>query len=210
MDAGTPSEMWLLAEEVTVVEAALLLLSIEPHGAAHYVERNAEENQPLYYRAAKQAVMSAIINEQVSGLLVTEGGYPVEQFDFISYDGIDPSLSRLNLQSLRDWLERKGVHHSFFAAQKTSLDLLDESNPRFAPKLAAAVEAWQNFSDVENDKGTVKQRLLKWLRINASRFGLVGDDGSPSETVIEDIAKIANWETTGGVPKIAQRKSDPD
>jgi hypothetical protein len=32
-------------------------------------------------------------------------------------------------------------------------------------------------------------------------FGLTKEDGSPNEQGIDDVAKIANWDTRGGAPK---------
>ena len=48
---------------------------------------------------------------------------------------------------------------------------------------------------------TVKQALVIWLRQNANRFGLTKEDGNPNEQGIEEVAKIANWDATGGAPK---------
>jgi hypothetical protein len=48
---------------------------------------------------------------------------------------------------------------------------------------------------------TPKQALTKWLRENASRYGLSGDDGAPNETGIEEVAKVANWQPSGGAPR---------
>ena len=80
---------------------------------------------------------------------------------------------------------------------------LNKQSPCYAPKLAAAIEAWKAVSENPDAKSgkSVKQAITKWLRINASRFGLHKEDGSPNEQGIEEIAKISNWETKGGAPK---------
>jgi hypothetical protein len=39
------------------------------------------------------------------------------------------------------------------------------------------------------------------LRQHANKFGLTKDDGNPNEQGIEEVAKIANWDTKGGAPK---------
>ena len=49
-------------------------------------------------------------------------------------------------------------------------------------------------------KGTPKQSLQKWLRLNAVAYGLCDDEGKPRESAITEIAKIANWKTKGGAP----------
>jgi hypothetical protein len=48
---------------------------------------------------------------------------------------------------------------------------------------------------------TAKQALMVWLRKNADQFALTKDDGNPNEQGLEDIAKVANWDTKGGAPK---------
>ena len=43
--------------------------------------------------------------------------------------------------------------------------------------------------------------MMKWLRRHADQYGLTKDDGNPNEQGIEEIAKIANWDSKGGAPK---------
>jgi hypothetical protein len=43
--------------------------------------------------------------------------------------------------------------------------------------------------------------LVKWLREHAVEFGMSDEDGKPNETGIEETAKVANWQLTGGAPK---------
>lgn len=78
-------------------------------------------------------------------------------------------------------------------------DYLDPQNPRYAPKLAAAVRAWQSVTDAGGKHP--KQALAKWLREHAAEYGLTDDEGKPNETGIEEAAKVANWQPGGGAPK---------
>jgi len=48
---------------------------------------------------------------------------------------------------------------------------------------------------------TVKQALVDWLQCNADRFGLTKDDQKPNKQGIEEVAKIANWDPSGGAPR---------
>ena len=48
---------------------------------------------------------------------------------------------------------------------------------------------------------TPKQAIEAWLRRNANQFGLIKDNSSPNLQGIEEVAKIANWNTRGGAPK---------
>jgi hypothetical protein len=55
---------------------------------------------------------------------------------------------------------------------------------------------------VDNQDGkTPKQVLMKWLRDHAEEFELLAAEGKPNELGIEECAKVANWQPTGGSPK---------
>jgi len=103
-------------------------------------------------------------------------------------------------QDLISWLESKGINTGFFFPMAPDApDYLDPKNPRYAPKLAAAVRAWQAVTD-PNGKHP-KQALAKWLREHAAEFGLTDNDGRPNDTGIEEVSKVANWQPGGGAPK---------
>ena len=101
-------------------------------------------------------------------------------------------------------MKSKGIATGFFFPNKRpGPDYLSESHPNYSPKLAAAIEAWNAVSaDPELRRGrSVKQALNDWLRQHANKFGLTKEDGNPNEQGIEDVSKIANWDTKGGAPK---------
>jgi hypothetical protein len=116
---------------------------------------------------------------------------------------MDLALSRIEVDSLREWLAGRGLKSGFFFPDKYDLgDYLNPRHPRYAPKLAAAVLAWQATGDKAATSGkSPKQALMKWLRGHAADFGMTDDDGAPSETAIEEVAKVANWQPVGGAPK---------
>ncbi|MBK6677228.1 MAG: hypothetical protein IPG52_10495 [Rhodocyclaceae bacterium] len=98
------------------------------------------------------------------------------------------------------WLEAAGIRTGFFFPTATDApDYLDPKNSRYAPKLAAAVRAWQSVTDAGGKHP--KQALAKWLREHAAEFGMSDDEGKPNETGIEEAAKVANWQPGGGAPK---------
>lgn len=106
----------------------------------------------------------------------------------------------IGVNDVREWLEQKGVRTGFFFPMATDApDYLDTKNPRYAPKLAAAVRAWQSVTDAGGKHP--KQALAKWLREHAAEFGMTDDEGKPNETGIEEAAKVANWQPGGGAPK---------
>lgn len=107
--------------------------------------------------------------------------------------------STVAIDDLREWLSRKNWRSAFFfpntaesAAPSGVPDYLDRTNGRYAPKLAAAVSAWQAVTDA--GKKSPKAALAKWLTDHADDFGL-------SALGIEEAAKVANWATIGGSPK---------
>lgn len=110
------------------------------------------------------------------------------------------SISTIERQDIVDWLQTRGFLASFFFPKATDApDYLEPENPRYAPKLAAAVRAWQSVADVAGK--TPKQALMKWLREHAAEFAMTDDEGKPNETAIEEAAKMANWQPGGGAPK---------
>ncbi|MDS4068972.1 MAG: hypothetical protein RKO24_05075 [Candidatus Competibacter sp.] len=112
----------------------------------------------------------------------------------------DWGLTTVAVADLRAWLEAAGIRTGFFFPAATDApDYLDPKNPRYAPKLAAAVRAWRSVTDAGGKHP--KQALAKWLREHAAEFGMTDDEGKPNETGIEEAAKVANWQPGGGAPK---------
>ncbi len=84
----------------------------------------------------------------------------------------------------------------------TDLPYLDRSHPHYAPKLAAAIHAWNAVGGSTFDgRRSPKQAVTEWLRKHAKEFGLINADGKPSESSIAEIAKVTNWQPKGGAPK---------
>lgn len=77
---------------------------------------------------------------------------------------------------------------------------LDPTHRRFAPKLAAAVQAWLAVEGPGHGT-TTKREIEAWLRGNAARLGLVNADGQTKLSVIAECSAVANWDTKGGAPK---------
>lgn len=125
----------------------------------------------------------------------------VEMPGYTYFDGpIHLYTSTVNAESLKEWLRSKGFTTGFFFPEPiATLDFLDPKHPRYAPKLAASVKAWQAVTDPVNR--STKQTLAKWLREHAVEFGLTNEEGQPIETAIEECSKVANWDTKGGATK---------
>lgn len=202
------SPFWKLAESLSVVQAALLVIGLEPQGRSNEVERFSDDRKPPNYLAARDAILSAVEKEIIEGKIAyREVGRGFDGNEQI----VDYHDSTVSVPSLSDWLEAKGFETKAFRTHhEEPVGFRDPSHPRYSPKLAAVVEAWENFNPESKGPGTPKQHLMKWLRLNAARFNLTDDEGRPSENVIEDLAKVANWATSGGAPKTKLSEPDPE
>ena len=108
-------------------------------------------------------------------------------------------------------LARLRIKLFLFPLAKRGPDYLSTDHANYSPKLAAATYAWMAIStDPELRRGkSVKQALVMWLRQHANEFGLTKEDGNPNEQGIEDVAKIANWDTKGGAPRTPGDNNPP-
>jgi hypothetical protein len=129
-----------------------------------------------------------------------------------------PFGNKIRVADLREWLlERRVKSKFFFPDGVPATDYLNPNDPCFSPKLSAAVKAWEAIrANPALTKGrSPKQALIKWLNEHATELGLADDDGRPITKAIEDIATVANWNTTGGAPKtptpaISTKSEEPD
>ncbi|MDF1807098.1 hypothetical protein [Hyphomonas sp.] len=207
-------ELWRMAEELTVTQCALLLLGLDPQ-EHQFVENWEHSKTPLGYIAARDALIGALrrgslngnVIEQTHTCLDPDGMNPHQR---PTTGSSDPERSTVEVESLIVWLEQRGIRRSFFSPALSSREpYRDQTHPRYSAKLAAVVEAWESYDEASSQPGTPKQRLMKWFRLNAARFGLTGEDGSPMENVIEELAKVANWATSGGAPKQSSEEPIP-
>lgn len=115
----------------------------------------------------------------------------------------DWELTTVAREDLINWLLSRGIRTGYFFAESTETpNYLDNEHPRYAPKLAAAVNAWLAMENTDLlSRKSPKQALAKWLRENAAKYRLSDDEGSPNEKGIEECAKVANWQDKGGAPK---------
>jgi hypothetical protein len=191
-------DYWRLCDEMSVCEAALLIAGKSP-GQMPYVEKWDTEKRPGGYEAAKTAIKNALRGGRIKGTVEPEFA---DDFNGNSQPIPDTVsvFSRVEVASLREFLASRGFRRGFFFPERTETpDYLDPRNSRYAPKLAAAVRAWQAVTDPVGKHP--KQALTKWLRENGAEFGLTDEDGKPNDTGIDEVAKVANWQPGGGAPK---------
>ncbi|WP_429497430.1 hypothetical protein ACQUFY_12790 [Robbsia andropogonis] len=216
--------LWYLHDHLSVMEAAALIADYDPGRVQRCQnDTNFERNFSRLY-PAQSALINAITNHKLAATL----RYDAEPRYLAGLDNLEergrwngeevreiksnddesfvigpvPNWHRstVAVENVRSWLSSRGYRAGFFFPEAVDApDYLDSSTPRYAPKLAAAVSAWQSVTNPDGKHP--KQALMKWLREHAAKFGLTDDEGKPNETGIEEVAKVANWQSTGGAPK---------
>jgi hypothetical protein len=198
IDALDALDYWRLCDELSVVQAALLIVGEDPSQSQTYIDDVEPRNRPRGYDAATAALINAIRGKRLAAKIVIPEDENGNKYT-------DWHLTTIMLGDLQTWLKSRGIKTGFFfPSPEAAPDYLSQSHDHYSAKLAAAIEAWKAVSsdpDLRVGK-TVKQALIVWLRQHANRFGLTKDDGNPNEQGIEEVAKIANWDTKGGAPKM--------
>jgi hypothetical protein len=197
------ADYWRLCSHLSVFQAIMLILGYDPENQSNYdVEDSKIDSVPQGYGALKTAIVNALVAGQL------EGNFVEQSFDYrgneLHVPIADINESTVCVESLKDFLKQRGFSQGFFFPEgNVSEEYLDSQNSFYASKLAAAVNAWKTITENQNllNGKTPKQAMQRWLRENASRYGLTKDDGSPNETGIEEICKVANWNTGGGAAK---------
>lgn len=212
-------DYWRLCDEVSVIQAILLVIGDDPARLQENVEGWTPPNRPTGYDAAKAAITHAILSGRLPATIrrvAWQRGWNEEPEadeaigldehgrQIIYKQEPDWRLTTVAVENLKSWLKSRGFKTGFFFPDETTDPVyLNREEACFSPKLAAAVSAWEAVrSDPQSTRGkSVKQALLIWLRKNSDRFSLSKEDGSPNEQGIEEVAKIANWDTKGGAPR---------
>ncbi|WP_273788649.1 hypothetical protein [Bartonella grahamii] len=210
MENSDGLKFWRLSEKLTILQAALLIVGLNP-GKYLFVNKLEPEKSDIYEdnlsvssekTANFRAAYHAIVQAGKSNRLEIEWSY----YNFSDF--IDADSSYVRVDDLKEWLSLRGLYPPFFFPEDDSRDVKDQkyafqdpTHPRYAPKLAAIVAAWEAVSEVEGGK-TVKGTLAKWLQQNADQYDLHNKkNGKLKKDVIEELAAVANWEPTGGAPK---------
>jgi hypothetical protein len=188
-------DYWRLCDELSVVQTALLIVGEDPSETQEFVDNYSPQNRPKGYDATMAALATAIESKRLPAKIV-----------HTDYDeeGVSWHATTIEVGEIRKWLGWKGIDSGFFFPKGPSgPEYLLPSHPNYSAKLAAAVEAWKAVSgNAELRRGkSVKQAISVWLRQHANEFGLTKEDGNPNEQGIDDVSKIANWDTRGGAPK---------
>jgi hypothetical protein len=191
---------WRFCDALSVVQAALLIVGEDPSVTQGYIANWAPKDRPTGFDAVETALINAIEGKRLPATVAEMEA--VDEHDRHVAD-LDLHRTTILVEDLRVWLKSRGVTTGFFFPQPEGPGYLSSSHPCYSAKLAAAISAWLAVSenrDLKRGK-SVKQVIETWLRQHANEFGLTKDDGNPNAQGIEEVAKIANWDTKGGAPK---------
>lgn len=197
-----------------MVQAALLILDIDPSEIEEYIENWDSQNQPTGYIAVKNALITAIERQEIYAEKVYKKTPLNPNYSFETNNPVDELnifLTKVSAYSVLKFLTDKPIISKFFSGASNCSDQFDESGEFYSPKLAAANEAWKAVTTEKHrlNKTTPKKALIKWLEENAEKFDLINNDGSLNKSGIEEVAKIANWKSQGGAPTLTAQYSEP-
>jgi hypothetical protein len=223
----TSLSYWQLCEELSVIEAALLIIGKDP-AKFEYVESWSVENRPQGYEAIKKALINAVMAGKLKAkvryvayeskgyvttlrLLDSEEIRKIDEKDIAFSRHPDIATTTIDVPDLKRWLTERNFKSDFFlntpisTAKDDSLPLyLDKNHPCYSPKLAAAINAWLAASQ---DKKCLSREELpscyieSYLKRHAAEFELIKKDGTLNSLGIEEIKKVANWNSKGGARK---------
>src|SRR6185312_2030972 len=132
---------WNLAEALNVYQIALLSAGYDP---AEF-EDIYQSNWSKQVKTDTAAYLTTIKGAVLTGKIECEKEYDQQDFD----RGVDWSASLIDIQSYVRWLKERNHQDKFFNCEfwrpdESDLDrLLSPWGKFYAPKLAAAVSAWQ-------------------------------------------------------------------
>ncbi len=196
-------DYWRLCDELSIIQAALLVAECDPGGKYGYAENWDIDERPMGYEAAKTAITNAFRRGAIKGQLIPKYEYDINgnQCGEIE-DSINLVESRVAVDSLRDWLKTRGIRTGFFfPTTPDAPDYLNQNHPRYSAKLAAAVKVWHAMEDENLMRGkAVKDAMREWLESRYRELGLTWK-GEINKSGIDEAVKVANWKTDGGATK---------
>ena len=202
--------MWHLYDYLKPWDAASLIAGYEPTTTAAY-HGFLPCGETEHYQAQKQveiiqkALFTAAANNQITlhhqslqaGVWHHETLVMGEEGDYWVNEDV------FSVDEIKEWLKSKGITKGFFFPENEHShepDYLKKHHPNYAPKLVAAIRAWEAIQDPElRKRKSVKQAAIDWLETNYRELGLVYNEGR-NDHAIESIAKIVNWADKGGAP----------
>lgn len=222
-----PIDFWHFCEDLTVVQAALLILGHDPSELQSEVFKENTLFKPAGFDAIFSGITQAIINEKLNARFRSEAyelhGFVTvrngERFDRLAI-GNDGEVCRIaykkkpnwdlttvNVDDLKAWLLSRNIKPAFFFDEQSSNtpDYLDPNHPRYSEKLAATVKVWLAMNDSNLLEGkAIIPTLENWLESRYKELGLTYKN-EINKTAIKECAKVANWNPDGGATKTPEK-----
>ena len=108
-------DYWRLCDQLDIVQAALLVCGHDPSADQSTVENWSPDTRPPGYEAAKTAISNSLRTGSIEGQLIPLFEYNDEGIRLGELENtIDLTASRVEVESLRSWLENRGLHTGFF------------------------------------------------------------------------------------------------
>ncbi|MFC3060474.1 hypothetical protein, partial [Paenirhodobacter populi] len=131
-----------------------------------------------------------------------------DKSDLIPNSATKPETT-IAVDDLKAWLSSKGLAPRFFFPQGRPEGFRNPEHPRYSPKLACAVAAWEAVKSAKPNMSP-KATVEEWIRSNAVRFKMVGADGVPTSKAIKEVYAVVNWATSGGAMPTSIGVKDDD
>ncbi|EJF82594.1 hypothetical protein MCU_01391 [Bartonella elizabethae Re6043vi] len=199
MEIDDSLDYWGLSDTLTLVNAALLIAGINP--AKCRFENRSCLLESNIYDDNNNKLLSAKFRAVYSSILLAANS---ESLRIYSWDRDDESQTTVKVEELRQWLFLRDFYPEFFFPKNDSGNIKDQkyafqdqNHPHYAPKLAAAVAAWEAVSEAAPST-SVKATLAQWLQENGKEY--VKKNGEITKEFIEQASSVANWEPKGGAP----------
>jgi hypothetical protein len=196
-------DRWKHVEELNIYQISLLLAGLDPapfeRVSRDRMSNDVDDRIAPYLISLKGAISTGKLNV-------------ARAWQYDNSDEYNWEMTLIDVDELRTWLQRRHlVDNFFFKVTKSRSDYTAPWDEFYAPKLAAAVAAWEAVtSDPNRLRGkSPKQALEAWLTDHAAEYDLVNKDGTPNRTGIGEAAKVANWQPAGGAPKTPYTSPEP-
>jgi hypothetical protein len=129
-------DYWLLCDELSIIQAALLVAGEDPSATASYVEQWEASKRPPGYEAAKTAITNALRKGLLKGQLNSQYVYNDNGFATETIPGtVDLNESYVEVAALQAWLASRGFRSGFFFPEAMGApDYLDPEHPQSSVK----------------------------------------------------------------------------
>lgn len=197
-------EYWKMCDVLTVVQTALLIVDADPSELQYAVDELTNDQQPRGYTAVLSSLVAAINSQSLRATDHGSGGVDMNGLWNLPVDAGKCRLVSVTVEDIKSWLKKREISNGFFFPNRSDRPAyLDSNHQNYSPKLAAAVSVWEAISadSKATKRRSPKTAMKNWLKSHASEFGLVKADQAPNTLGIEEIAKVANWQTKGGAPR---------